>query len=71
LPSRYDPDGKAIHFIQTDVAINPGNSGGPLYLDDKVVGVNTKKLVSEEIEGLSFAVHYSEVIKFLEKNGIN
>jgi serine protease Do len=71
LPSRYDPGGKAIRFIQTDVAINPGNSGGPLYLDDKVVGVNTKKLVSEEIEGLSFAVHYSEVIKFLEKNGIN
>ena len=47
LPSRYDPGGKAIRFIQTDVAINPGNSGGPLYLGQKVIGVNTLKLVSE------------------------
>ena len=30
----------------------------------------TQKLVSEEIEGISFAIHYSEVIRFLEKNGI-
>ncbi|MDP7453249.1 MAG: trypsin-like peptidase domain-containing protein, partial [Arenicellales bacterium] len=70
LPSSYDPGGKAVRLIQADVAIKPGNSGGPLYLDDEVIGVNTQKLVSEEIEGLSFAVHYSEVIRFLEKNGI-
>jgi serine protease Do len=70
LPSRYDPGGKSIRFIQTDVAINPGNSGGPLYLGQKVVGVNTLKLVSEEIEGLNFAVHYNELIRFLAKNGI-
>ncbi|MDP6948851.1 MAG: trypsin-like serine protease, partial [Arenicellales bacterium] len=62
--------GKAVRLIQTDVAIKPGNSGGPLYLGGKVIGVNTQKLVSEEIEGFSFAVHYSEVLRFLEKNGI-
>ena len=70
LPSNHDPSGKAVRLIQTDVAIKPGNSGGPLYLGGKVIGVNTQKLVSEEIEGFSFAVHYSEVLRFLEKNGI-
>ena len=44
--------------------------GGPLYFGDKVIGVNTWKVVAVEIGGLNFAVHYAEVLEFLEANGI-
>ena len=70
FPSRFAPGGKKVRFIQTDTAINPGNSGGPLYFGDRVVGVNTWKVVAVEIGGLNFAVHYAEVLEFLEVNGI-
>jgi len=66
IKSGYDPGGKPIRFIQTDAAINPGNSGGPLFLGSKVIGVNTQKLAATEIEGLGFAIHYSEILKFLD-----
>ena len=56
---------KEVLFIQTDAAINPGNSGGPLYYGNKVIGVNTQKVAGKNIEGLGFAVHYSEIISFL------
>ncbi len=68
IKSSYAPGGKEILFIQTDAAINPGNSGGPLYLSDKVVGVNTQKLAATEIEGICFAIHYSEIIEFISKS---
>jgi S1-C subfamily serine protease len=55
-----------VLFIQTDAAINPGNSGGPLFFGKKVVGVNTQGLSKSENEGLNFAVHFSEVKKFLK-----
>ncbi len=54
-----------VLFIQTDAAINPGNSGGPLFFEDKVVGVNTQGLHKDKSEGMNFAVHFSEVKKFL------
>lgn len=68
LPSSRVPGGKNVRFIQTDAAINPGNSGGPMFLGNQVVGVNTFKLAATELEGLSFAVHYSEVLTFLKEN---
>jgi serine protease Do len=64
------PGGKKVRFIQTDAAINGGNSGGPMFLGDQVIGVNTWKLVAVELEGLSFAVHYGEVLEFLARNGV-
>jgi len=54
-------------YIQTDVAINPGNSGGPLFVNGKVVGVNTWKLVSKDVEGMGFAIHYGEVLEYLKE----
>lgn len=44
-------------LVQTDAAINPGNSGGPLCNGaGQVVGINTIKFASTEIEGMSFAI---------------
>ena len=70
IESSYAPGGNKIRFIQTDTAINPGNSGGPLYLGKLVIGVNTQKLAATELEGLSFAIHYSEVIELLKNHGV-
>ena len=67
-PSLYAPDADYVLVVQTDTAINPGNSGGPLFLGDKVIGVNTQKLVNTNIEGLGFAIHYSEILNFINKN---
>jgi serine protease Do len=67
IQSRYAPGGKPIRFIQTDAAINPGNSGGPLFLGDRVIGVNTQKVALVAVEGLGFAIHFSELGDFLSR----
>lgn len=50
--------------------MNEGNSGGPLFLGDTVIGVNTQKVADIAIEGLNFAIHYGEIIEFLEASAI-
>jgi serine protease Do len=59
------PASNELAVIQTDTPINPGNSGGPLYRGAEVIGVNTHKL--RGTEGMGFAVHASEVQRFLER----
>jgi len=54
-----------VVVIQTDAAINPGNSGGPLFVGNQVVGVNTFRLRGSD--NLGFALHASEVQKFLRQ----
>lgn len=66
-PSVFGVGGKDVLFVQTDTAINPGNSGGPLFIGEKVVGVNNNKIVAGS-EGLGFSVHYSEVQQFLKES---
>ena len=48
-------------YIQTDAAINPGNSGGALLnMAGELVGINTAKVSSEEVEGMGYAIPISE-----------
>ncbi len=47
----------SVRLIQTDAVINPGNSGGPLVnAKGEVIGLNTVKLVTSEVEGMGFAI---------------
>lgn len=56
-----------MKVIQTDAAINPGNSGGPLAnVNGEVIGVNTLKLVDEDIEGIGFSIPIEDVMKSVE-----
>lgn len=55
-------------YIQTDAAINPGNSGGALFnMNGELVGINTAKIASSEIEGMGYAIPISEVYDMLEE----
>ena len=59
---------KGVNLIQTDAAINPGNSGGALLnMDGEVVGINSAKLASTEVEGMGYAISISDVTDTLEQ----
>jgi len=65
--------GSYYKLLQTDAAINPGNSGGPL-LNSKgeLIGINSSKFVSAEIDNIGFAVPIDTVqyvIRQFETNG--
>ncbi|MDO4339536.1 MAG: trypsin-like peptidase domain-containing protein [Eubacteriales bacterium] len=56
-----------VNLIQTDAAINPGNSGGALLnMDGEVVGINSAKLASTEVEGMGYAIAITDVADILE-----
>ena len=55
-------EGFDIGLLQTDAAINPGNSGGALLnANGEVIGINTAKAASTEVEGMGYAIPISEV----------
>lgn len=50
------------NLLQTDAAINPGNSGGALLnMQGEVVGINSAKYSSTEVEGMGYAIPISKV----------
>ena len=55
------------NMIQTNAAINPGNSGGALLnASGEVVGINSAKLASTEVEGMGYAIAISDVTDILQ-----
>ena len=62
-----DDSSDGINLIQTDAAINPGNSGGALLnMEGEVVGINSAKLASTEVEGMGYAIAISDVTDILQ-----
>lgn len=56
----------SIGYIQTDAAINPGNSGGALLdMEGKLVGINTAKIASTDVEGIGYAIPISQVLELI------
>ncbi len=50
-----------MSFLQTDAAINGGNSGGPLLnAGGEVVGINSAKISSTDVEGMCYAIPISQ-----------
>ncbi len=55
-------DTNTTPLIQTDAAINPGNSGGALLnMQGEVIGINSSKYMSTEVEGMGYAIPVSKV----------
>jgi hypothetical protein len=55
-------------YIQTDAAINPGNSGGALVnMKGEVIGINSAKLASTEVEGMGYAIPITRVSSIIEE----
>lgn len=57
---------KTMVLLQTDAAINPGNSGGALLnVEGEVIGINTVKYASNEVEGMGYAIPISRAIPII------
>lgn len=76
VPVDYNGDQQSdweMNLLQTDAAINPGNSGGALVNSKgQLIGINSSKLASTQIEGMGFAIPSNDVVqitKQLEENG--
>ena len=56
-----------VKVLQTDAAISPGNSGGPLVnLAGDVIGINSLKLVDEQVEGMGFAIPIEDAMNYVD-----
>lgn len=56
------------NLIQTNAAINPGNSGGPLLnAHGEVIGINSVKYASTDVEGIGYAIPISDAMVVIEK----
>lgn len=58
----------SMSLLQTDAAINPGNSGGALLsAAGEVIGINSVKYSSEEVEGMGYAIPISDAIPIINE----
>lgn len=76
VPTDIDSDGQSdwtATAIQMDAAINPGNSGGALVNSaGQLIGINSMKISSAQVEGMGFAIPVNEVkeiVSQIEQNG--
>ncbi len=61
-------DQNKMMLLQTDAAINPGNSGGALLnLSGEVIGINSAKFTSEDVEGMGYAIPISKAIPIINE----
>ncbi|SCZ77233.1 S1C family serine protease [Acidaminobacter hydrogenoformans] len=61
-------DKNSLKLIQTDAAINPGNSGGALVnARGEVIGINTIKIASAEVEGIGFAIPSNSAVPIVNE----
>lgn len=61
-------DNITANLIQTDAAINPGNSGGALLnMKGEVIGINSSKFASTQVEGMGYAIPISTAGPILEE----
>lgn len=68
LDRQIDEGEESASLIQTDAAINPGNSGGALInMNGEVIGINSAKFASTEIEGMGYAIPINTAIPILEE----
>lgn len=60
-------DDYVMRLLQTDAAMNPGNSGGPLCnASGEVIGMNSLKLVKNEVEGMGFAIPIEDIMSYVK-----
>lgn len=61
-------DNLNARLIQTDAAINPGNSGGALLnMKGELIGINSAKFASSEVEGMGYAIPIDTAEPILEE----
>jgi len=61
-------DEKTMTLLQTDAAINPGNSGGALInTSGQVIGINSVKYASAEVEGMGYAIPISDAVPMINE----
>lgn len=59
---------QTMTLLQTDAAINPGNSGGALLnANGEVIGINSVKYASDEVEGMGYAIPISAAIPMINE----
>lgn len=67
LEREVEIDNLASKLIQTDAAINPGNSGGALLnMKGEVIGINSAKFASSQVEGMGYAIPISTATPIIE-----
>lgn len=71
VPVDLDGDGVSdwdMVVMQTDAAINPGNSGGALVnMAGELIGINSLKISSSQVEGMGFSIPVNEVIPIVKQ----
>ena len=59
---------QTMTLLQTDAAINPGNSGGALInTSGQVIGINSVKFASEDVEGMGYAIPISDAVPMINE----